>query len=455
MKRTCLISSALALTVLTPGVASAEPGILFVPTEEITLLPDNDPACSGIGSPNSAFNCTAVVEAATMVPPYADTDTLITDLQTSLAAYDVMITTERPVEYLPYTMLLPEVDVETFSLACSFGGINCGSRKRNGIIFLVPSTDNCMDPEIVQQTLYAFGRISGLEGVANPMDVMNFPPDFTMPVTEFLDDCSDRAHQQNFDDMGMPTGDAQLECTSKDHTSMCPDDAAGDPGQNSHQDMLAYYGPLTEDSDPPVISNVLPADGTVLMTGDNGVAMLEIDAEIMDADPAVGARWTIMSDALPEEMFPGNMLTICTNDVCTVNWDDVAPAKATDSDWASPVDLNLPPGEYAITFEAADYHGNVAEMVSFSVTIEGEPPGASTGNVDDTAGPMETSNDDNNDSSQFTTGQGSSEDDDDSGSGASDDSGGGGCSCRTTEAPGGMVLMLLGFVGLGVMRRRW
>ena len=37
MKRTCLISSALALTVLAPTVASAEPAILYVPTEPVTL----------------------------------------------------------------------------------------------------------------------------------------------------------------------------------------------------------------------------------------------------------------------------------------------------------------------------------------------------------------------------------------------------------------------------------
>lgn len=454
MKRTCLISSALALTVLAPTVASAEPGILFLPTEEVTLLPDSDPMCSGIGSPNSARNCTAVVDAATAVAPYADLDTLQADLTTSLAPYDVFITNTRPPEYVPYTMMLPEVDIETFSLACSFGGINCGSRGRNGIAFMVAETINCTMPDPLHAALYAFGRISGLEGVDNVMDVMNFPPDFTMPVAAYLDECSFRSPQLNFDKMGMPTTPAQLECTSKDHTGMCADDPDGDPGQNSHQDMLAYYGPRTEDTEAPVLSNILPADGTVLTVGDNGVALLEIDVDIADADPAVAARWTITSEALVSDMFPDGVLSICTNDVCSVNWEDVSPAKATDSDWASPVALNFPPGEYAITIEASDYHGNVAEMMSFTVTIEGDASGtgADTG-ADDTAGGMETGNPPP--PPPFTTGQDSG-DSGDTGSndgGATDDSGG--CSCRTTQTPGGMMLMLLGLMGLGAMRRRW
>jgi MYXO-CTERM domain-containing protein len=456
MKRTCLISSALATLVLVPVQASAEPAVLFIPTEEVSLQPDGEGECAGVGSPNSAFNCTAAVDAATVIPPFAgDLDAFQTSLQDSLLPYDVLVTNTRPPEYLPYTMLLPEVDVESFSLACSFGGINCGARKRNSIVFLVPQTDNCTDPDMLQQALYAFGRISGLEGVANPMDVMNFPPDFTMPVAGYLDECSDRSPQLNFDKMGMPTTPALLECTSKDHAAgACPDDPEGNPGQNSHQDLLAYYGPRpdVEDTEPPVFANVMPEDGTVLMTNDSGVAQLMIDVDITDADPAVGVRWTVSSDALISDMFPDGVLTICTNDVCSVNWSDVVPAKATDSDWASPVALNFPPGEYAVTLEASDYKGNVADPVSFTVTIEDASSGS--GGVD--SGADETAGVDTNEPPPFTTGN---NDDSGTGDGGSNDGGanddGGGCSCSTTGGSGGVALMLLGLVGLGAMRRRW
>ena len=42
MKRTCLISCALTAAVLAPASASAEPGILYIPTEAVTLRPTGD-----------------------------------------------------------------------------------------------------------------------------------------------------------------------------------------------------------------------------------------------------------------------------------------------------------------------------------------------------------------------------------------------------------------------------
>lgn len=459
MKRTCLISSTLALTVLVPSMASAEPGVLYIPTEDVTLQPDDVGECSGVGSPNSGRGCTGVVDRATTISPFSgDLEALQAGIVAALEPYDVHVTNDRPPEYVPYTMLLPEIEVSSFSLACSFGGINCGARKRNGIVFMVPETQNCSAPDLLHQALYAFGRISGLEGVDNPMDVMNFPPDFTMPVAAYLDECSFRSPQLNFNKMGMPTTPAQLECTGKDHAAgQCDEDPDGFAGQNSHQDMLAYYGPrAAEDIDPPEFSNLVPENGAVLTAGSNGVAELTLDVDMTDADTHLAARWTISSDALVSDMFPDGILTICTNDVCTVNWDDAVPAKPTDSDWASPVALNFPPGEYTITLEASDYKGNVAEPVTITVTIEGEVSGSedsgSGGGVDDTAG---GDNDTNQPPLDTGVDTGTSGDDatGDGDGGATDD--GGGCSCRTTQTPGGMVLMLLGFVGLGAMRRRW
>jgi MYXO-CTERM domain-containing protein len=451
MNRTCLISSALALTVLAPTVVSAEPGVLYIPTEPVTLTPFNEGVCGS--QINSALGCDNV-DMVTEVAPFADAADLTTAMSDALVDYDVMVTNTRPVDYLPYLMLMAsdEPSKKSQSLTCTGAGINCGSRQRNDIGFTRGTTMNCMDPEVTHASMYAFGRMSGLEGVVNPEDWMNYLPDYTMPPVGFIDDCFDRANQLAFDDKGNQV-EQQLECTSLDHFE-CPDGMNGEAQQNTHQDLLMYYGARTEDADPPVFSNILPEDGTVLTVGDNGVALLEIDVDIADADPAVAARWTITSDALISDMFPDGILSICTNDICSVNWEDVSPAKATDSDWASPVALNFPPGEYAITLEASDYHGNVAEMVSFTVTIEGDA--SDTGNdtgQDDTAGGMETGNPPP--PPPFTTGQdsGDSGDTDNGDGGATDD--GGGCSCRTTQTPGGMVLMLLGLMGLGAMRRRW
>lgn len=446
MKRTCLISSSLALAVLAPTVASAEPAILYIPTDPVTLTPFNTPPCgSGV---SAALGCANVAEVLDR-DPFTDAAGLTTDMDAALMAYDVLVTNTRPPEYISYVMLMASdaaADMST-SFTCTSAGINCAARQRDDIAFTSGTTMNCMDPEPLHAALHAFGRVSGLEGVDNPDDFMNYIPDYTTPPMGFLDVCSDRVQQQGFNDAGDQVS-LPLECTSVDHFT-CPDGMNGDAGQNSHQDLLAAYGDRVEDVDAPVLSNILPEDGSVLMA-DGATALLEIDVDIEDADPVVGVRWTITSDALVSDMFPDGVLSICTNDVCSVNWPDALPLKETGSDWASPVALNFPPGEYAITLEAADYHGNVAETVSLSVTIEGMGggTGGATGNADTTAG--------NDTNPPLDTGlDGSSGGDDTSGSaGGTDD--GGGCSCRTNgQAPGSMVLMLLGFAGLGAMRRRW
>jgi MYXO-CTERM domain-containing protein len=440
MKRTCLISSALALTVLAPTVASAEPGILYIPTDPITLRPTGMAPCGS--SINSALGCGGVSQESE-IAPYPDAGDLTGIIGTELDAYDVHVTNTRPPEYISYVMLMmnDEPNEMSTSFTCTSVGINCGSRQRNDLAFTRGSTMNCMDPVQLHAALYAFGRASGLEGVDNPDDYMNYVPDYMTPPMGFMDACSDRVQQIGFNDAGMQVN-LPLECTSVDHTD-CPNGANGQAQQNSHQDLLEYYGARTEDTDPPVLTNIAPGDGAVLMQGD----ALVIDVDIEDADPVVGVRWTISSPALVD-LIGVDTFSQCTNEVCDANWGDATPLKATDSDW-SVTFQGLRAGEYTITLEAADYHGNVAEMTTFTVTIEGEPSG--TGGVDETGG-NETGT-----PPPFTTGEDAGETGDGTGngSGATDD-GGGGCSCRTTSTPGGsMALMLLGLMGLGAMRRRW
>lgn len=441
MKRTCLISSALALTVLAPTVASAEPAILYIPTDPVTLLPTGMAPCgSGV---NSALGCGGV-DAETEIAPYADAAGLTTAVGDALLAYDVMVTNTRPPEYISYVMLMADdaANEDSQSFTCTGAGINCAARQRNDIAFTFGTTMNCMDPEVTHAALYAFGRVSGLEGVDNPDDYMNYVPDFATPPMGFLDVCSDRVNQQGFDDAGDPV-ELPLECTSVDHAE-CPDGMNGEAGQNSHQDLLLVYGtrPETPDTEAPVLMNVSPADGTVLAAGD----ALTIDVDITDNDPVVGVRWTVSSPALMD-LIGAETFTQCTNDSCDANWADATPLKATESDWAITFQ-GLGAGDYAITLEAADYHGNITEMQSFTVTIEGEA--GSSGSVDSSGG------NDTNPPPPLDTGVDSSgtQGDDDTGSGGETDEGGG-CSCTTGQTPGGsMVLMLLGFVGLGALRRR-
>ncbi len=449
MKRICLISCALAVAglALAPTTALAEPAILYVPTDPVTVRPTGEGECSGMGGQvNSALGCGGAAEEGEE-PPYADAAALTAAMQGALAAYDVLVTNTRPEEYIAYTMLLASDEPGSkmnMSFTCAYGGINCDSLKRNSIISTSGDTQNCTMPDITHSAVYAFGRISGLEGVLNPDDWMNYPPDYTVPPMGFMDMCNDRLQQNGFDDKGN-VNPLPLECTSVDHV-MCPDDANGDPGQNSHLDLLEWYGEPLVDADPPVLSNIVPEDGTTLMLGEE----LILDVDIMDADVVVGARWVVSSPALEAAGVEGGTLSQCTNDVCDANWDDAAPLKPTDSDWTFALQM-LPAGDYTITLEAADYHGNVADMVTIMVTIDAGS--SDTGTMDTSGGPSSAT--DSNDDNSFTSGTEPTGTGNGSNDGGADDEPSG-CACTTTPAaPGGYGLMLLGLMGLGAMRRRW
>ncbi len=227
---------------MAPTTASAEdePAILYIPTEAVTLLPTGVAPCGS--DVNSALGCGGASEE-TEEPAFAGADALTMALDGALEAYDVMVTNTRPPEYVSYVMMLPSEDAADMSTSftCTFGGINCGARNRNDIISTSGTTMNCLDPEIVHAAIFAFGRTSGLEGVAAPDDWMNYlmgmgsdaGPDYaTPPMGGFTDECHDRVQPQGFNDRMMQV-DLPLECTSGDHFAC--DGPGGEQGQNSHQ----------------------------------------------------------------------------------------------------------------------------------------------------------------------------------------------------------------------------
>ncbi len=437
MKRVCLFASALASVFLAASTASAEPypAVLYIPDEEITLNPIGVAPCSGFGSQtHSAFGCVSGIDGPTAKPPFeGDLEALTTGIRDALADFDVHVTHERPPEYLPYFMLMPSTtpNEESTGWTCTSAASNCGARQRNDLAFTNGGTMNCSDPDPLHAALMAFGYLSGLEGVANVNDPMNYPPDYTMPVTGYADECADRVPPLN--DMMMET---PLQCTNADHTGCTSQ-------QNSVADLLAVYGPRMEDNEPPTFSNIVPEDGAVIQSADG----LTMDVDISDSDPIVGVRWTVSSPAL-EGAVPGGVLSKCTNLVCDSEW--ASPYfNPTDGDWSF-VLTGLPAGEYTITLEAADFHGNVAETVTINVTIEGGSGG--DGGVDDTGGDDGSTGDDGDGftSADGDDGSGGS----DSGTTAASEDGDGGCGCTQAPGRGGAALMLLGLVGLGLGRRR-
>ena len=432
MKRICLISSVLATAALAlPSTANAEPGILYLPDGPVTLRPAGEGVCSGMGGQdNSALGCTSAVTAETEITP-ANSGAIFDGFVAALADYDVMVTRDRPPEYIAYHMLLAGdmPNEESTGFSCASEASNCAALKRNDIAFTNGGTMNCTDPDALHAALAAFGRLSGLEGSDNVNDPMGYPPDYTNAVSTYDDNCGTRVGVYNEEGVEQP-----LSCTNGDHNG-CDADMV-----NSVADLMAFYEARVEDTDPPVLSNITPEEGTEFQPGDT----FPMNVTIEDADPIVGVRWTIQSDALVMDDFPDGTVTKCTNDVCTLGWPETS--KPTDSDWSfneiSAPDIN---GDYVITLEVSDYHGNVAETVTINVNVGGASMTDATATADDTtdSGFEDTGDDTGDDESSG------------GGSGASGDDGGddGGCGC-TTAPQGGFAVLLVGLLGFGLRRRR-
>lgn len=474
MKKSWLFFAPSVLAVLVlPTMASASseqtvPGILYIPTDPVTLYPGVAGTAECVGangstaSQHSGLGCTTSVTETTEFAPYADAVNLTENLTSSLAAFDVTVTNARPPKYLPFTMLVPsdEESPDSLSNTCAPAGIDCGALTRKRIGFTLGGSMNCMDPDPLHAALYAFGRMSGLEGTDEATDPMFYPPDYTMPVMEYQDLCVNIVTQILFDKDGNPMPAANEECAATDAHNECEQPKMPeDPRlQNSFQHMLLAYGaaPAEADTEAPTIEITAPADAEVFMADDTGVAEVMFTATVADnVDTFVGAQWTLTSPALLDAGLDSDTIEVCTNQACAVEFTDMpAHAKAIDSDFS--FGGGFPAGEYTLTFEAADMHGNVAEAVSVTFTIEGEPAGGSTGGgtmggVDDTAG----GDDVLDDGSVFETGADGDGDGDGTGSGsAGEDDDSGGCACNTAPGRGGLVALMFGLLGLGLSRRR-
>ncbi len=454
MKRTCLLSTAaIVASLCTASVASAEtkPAIVYIPTADVDLIPSGtvDTVCekASMSADIGAAGCVGNLAEATTRSPNGDVESIVEGVTSALEAYDITVVTEAPPIYVPVYAVLTGADdsEESVSHTCAGAALTCAARGRDSVAFTNTGTMNCTDPDLVQSTLYAIGRLAGLEGKEDATDVMFYPPDYENPVTAFVDACGPISQFLGGDAGDMP---APLECTSADHEGDC---GAGE--QNSNADMLAYFGAAAPDADAPEIAIESPADGDVIAEG----AALQVIAKVDDASTYAAVSITVAAAEL-EGQIPGGAFTFCTTDLCDVNFLDNDPFKVTDSEWATSELSQLPGGEYTITLEASDYHGNVAEPLVITVTVEGGPVDPSGGDDTGTGGDDsggQTSAATNGDSGFLTSGgdeSGGGSDTEGGSGGASDD--GGGCAVATQPGIGGTMGLMLGLFGLGFVRRR-
>jgi MYXO-CTERM domain-containing protein len=445
---------------------NAAHGVLYIPTEAIDLVPVDMCPIPQQGNDNPGLGCTDLVAEPTTLEPVANIDEIVEGVVTALAPYNVIVTTTRPAAYVPHQMIIPQDndDPESTSETCVLAFPDCDGIDRGDVAVTIGGSANCMDPDPVMTVLIAFGRLSGLEGKDNPLDVMMFPPDFTMAVTEYVDECNIIVTPEDPDTM-MPT---PLACPASYHeaSGMCD----MDDNQNSHQELLAVYGPadpaiITDDTTPPTIADVtgLPEEGGTVPAD----SMVDFSATITDDSGYVAVRMTYESPAL-EEAFgaPGGIASKCTAGACGVEGAmRIEFANGADMpypDQSMPFGFSelteLPGGEYTVTIEASDFLGNAAEPVVVHFTVEG-------GTVDDTGPDPDTGDDDaddddadadaDDDDADDDDGDTEDESDDDGGSNVTGDGGDDeGCSCTTSGNPSNAAFLLFGIAGLAMTRRR-
>lgn len=430
----------------------AAPAVLFIPDASIPLTPSDMCAYPQGGGDHAGLGCVAGLEAAEDYTPPDNIETIADGMRAALAPYNVLVTSTRPPEYVPYMLLLPgeAMNEESISYTCAGAGIDCDGVGRNDIGLTNGGTMNCTAPDPLHAALIAFGYMSGLENNDNPMDPMFYPPDFSMPATEYQDMCATLV--PTLDDMGM---DNLPVCVSFYHETHCDDQ---DGQINSHLELLGVYGagPAVEDTTPPEVTElgIADMDGVVFPAG----TPLPLTATVTDDSGLVFVRWTLVSTNEDFLMFDANGDgAVCKghNDVCEVGFEGAGPPyyQVDGGDYGAMDLAAVPGGDYQITFEASDLTGNVAEAVTVMVTVEGGGSADTTGGNADT-----TDGNDSNDSNDSNDDDGNDESSSDGGSADSNATGGdeeaSGCSCNTDGDRSGAAFMLIGLAGLGLARRR-
>jgi len=361
------------------GAFDYEPvhGLLYIPVEEVTLVPTWACPMPQGGDDAPGLGCAALVDEEVSFAPVADIETVVAGVAEALAPYGVIVTTTRPPFWVPYHMLIPRVDElpESSSATCAIAYVNCDGIDRNDIATTVAGTAACTDPDPVRAALVAFGVMSGLEGKANGADVMGYPPDFTATTT-FVDGCDPIVTPEDPNTM-MPVPPA---CPSIYHQTngMC----ATDSHQNSHQELLAIYGPSRPaDDTPPTIGEIggLPDEGALLPAG----SAVPVAASITDDSGVVAVRIALQSPALETEFgVADGLVDKCFGGACGVHAGGRVPAQPIEfptgggmayPDPEQPWLFNelpaLPDGEYVLTIEAADLSGNSAEPITRTFSI--------------------------------------------------------------------------------------
>jgi hypothetical protein len=364
---------------------------------------------------NSALDESSCLQASMPWPGFGGTEqqalALINVFENQMAPYGVRIAyDERPPSHLPYAMVMMGGSPAMLGLGGSVLGVSCSSDCGDfwwrDTTFAFTDNINPNNAEVLGTTaLHEAAHAFGLAHIGDSTKIMN--PFVGTPNVTWGDSC-------------VPYDDATggINCMPT-HDEFC-----GGGAQNSGAELLAYFGPNSDDLEPPSVEILSPADGTEIEVGGS----VTVEAEISDNHE--GAGWRLVIPEVEQE----------------------AVAFAFEKSW--PLG-NLPAGVYTLRVEAIDHDRNEAsDEVKIYVGMDAPDPGESTSSDSGADGDSDEGEADDDASSE--------DDDDDDGDGTLGDSsaaatgdGGSpqGCACGTATTGGvGGKWLWLGL--LGARRRR-
>jgi MYXO-CTERM domain-containing protein len=411
---------------------TASPGVLYLNFDGVTLTPD----CPSEDLANSALNCSPLVASETTFAAWGDAGqraSITQQMQQYTEAYNIIITTNRPPDFLPYTMAVVGGTAGQAGLegACGVANVQCDGLRRNHVsLNFAQSCPGGVADIIGQETSHNWG----LEHTDNPTDLLY--PTVTGGFKEYVDSC-----------MSIVSNNGNPVQCGYVHDEYC---GSGEQ-QNSHAEMLGVFGPRVPDTGQPQIVSTYPEHGAQLSSSESFI----VTAELADDSTFLGVKWTWV-EGLPEGT---ESFTRCTNNVCDQAFDPGPSFDPSEVAWdfvqfSAPIPL----GTYTFTLEAIDTYGNsVTRTFTFEV-VEGEGDGGSADGTGDGGGVDETGGSGGG-SSPDGDGDGDGDDGGTAGDGTGSvglDGGGddGGGTCRVGRpAPLGLGLLALGLLGLARRRR--
>ncbi len=339
---------------LPAGAYEPTPGVLFLAMDGLTLRS----YCGRGDSANAAANCSALVDNDTNFPAYgssSEKDSLQQTVEGYFAAFDLVITQNRPPDYLAYTMAViggTSANAGQGGGTCGVANVSCDGLKRNHVSLTFPSSCPGTASTVGQETAHNWG----LEHTDVESDLLY--PYNTGGTKSFRNECMDIVPRP---------GGKPLVC-SYIHEIYCP--AGGGTQQNSQTELLGVFGPRTPDSTAPEIMDMQPIDGSEFVPADT----IQITARVVENSNFAGVRWTWLN-ADPSIANEDGTYTRCTNNMCD---DEMNLGLDIDFDNLALDFINLngaPPGMYSFRLEVMDAYGNSdMEEVTFTVVGDGTTP---------------------------------------------------------------------------------